>query len=472
MLSRYQLLAGRLSSPRAILYASQAPPRTAAPRTYATVDSPPPVVVQNPLKRRKKGDLGAHLPKHIIPADTYMPPYPHGDHALFKQANRGLYGDQRIQFGNNVSVKTETKTRRDWKPNVLNKALYSVALKKKIKLRITARVLKTMDREGGLDEYLLKDDEHRVKELGPLGWALRWTLMRQPVVIDRMRSHAAALGVDQALIDQQWPTPEMQAEQRKLASGYVKASDVVGDVYDEPEDQDAYSDVYDEPLPTEPQQKQTRARTIAAAGIQYEKAIKAAQRYVDRGIVDNKETGIKLAFLREKQRVQNANRNKQNFKAKLEEQFSDEHVKETRNKFDIPDHLSDLTVRNIAYNQWRREQIQQLGSYEAWRAKRQAEHAQRVAEYKAQQGQASSEPRPDKHAALLAEAERAATDKTMNWGRKAQLEGALKKADMMIQAIREGQENAKETYVRAVTETYVRARAEKENAQSNNALGV
>jgi large subunit ribosomal protein L28 len=472
MLSRYQLLAGRLSSPRTLLYASQAPSRTAVPRTYATVDSPPPVVVQNPLKRRKKGDLGSHLPKHIIPADTYMPPYPHGDHALYKQANRGLYGDQMIQFGNNVSVKTETKTRRDWKPNVLNKALYSVALKKKVKLRITARVLKTMDREGGLDEYLLKDDEHRVKELGPLGWALRWTLMRQPVVIDRMRHQAAALGVDQALIDAQWPTPEMLAEQRKLESGYVKASDVLGDVYEELEDHDAYADEFDEPSTTEPQQKILRPRTKQAAAIQYEKAIKAAQRYVDRGIVDNQETGIKLAFLREKQRHEAAKRNKEAFKAKLEEQFSAADVAETRTKFDLPDHLTDLTVRNIAYNQWRRQQIEQIGSYEAWQAKRQAEHAQRIAASKAQQGEDASNAQPDKHAALLAEAESAATDKTMNGARKAQLEGALKKADMMIQAIREDGENAKERYVQAVTEFYIEARTEKENARSNSAVAV
>jgi large subunit ribosomal protein L28 len=87
--------------------------------------------VRNPLRRRKGGDLGSHLPKNVIPQDALIPAYPYGDHALFKQANRGLYGHQMIQFGNNVSVKTETKTRRYWKPNVLSKSLYSVALKKR-----------------------------------------------------------------------------------------------------------------------------------------------------------------------------------------------------------------------------------------------------------------------------------------------------------------------------------------------------
>ena len=136
-----------------------------------------------------------------------IPEYPYGPSQLFKQQDRGLYGRKTIQFGNNVSSKTETTTRRYWKPNVLSKSLYSVTLKKKIKLRITSNVLKTIDREGGLDEYLLKQSEKRIKELGPLGWALRWTLMQRPSVIRRMREDAAALGLPQEEIDAQWPEP-------------------------------------------------------------------------------------------------------------------------------------------------------------------------------------------------------------------------------------------------------------------------
>ena len=84
--------------------------------------------IYDPLQSTKTGDLGSHLPKHVIPKDAIIPPYPYGEYLLFKQSNRALYGGQRIQFGNNVSRKTETKTRRHWKPNVLRKSLYSVAL--------------------------------------------------------------------------------------------------------------------------------------------------------------------------------------------------------------------------------------------------------------------------------------------------------------------------------------------------------
>jgi large subunit ribosomal protein L28 len=162
---------------------------------------------KNPLARRRGGDLGSHLPKHVIPQDADIPPYPYGPRQLFKQANKGLYGLQKIEFGNNVSHKTETTTRRHWKPNVIRKSLYSVALKKRVYLRITSKVLKTMDREGGLDEYLLKQSEARIKELGPMGWALRWTLLQKPDVVRRLRAEAFALGLSQEVIDLQWPEP-------------------------------------------------------------------------------------------------------------------------------------------------------------------------------------------------------------------------------------------------------------------------
>lgn len=149
-----------------------------------------------------------HLPKNIMPKDAVIPPYPYGDALLFRQSNKGLYGGQRIQFGNNVSPDTETKSRRHWKPNIVTKGLYSPILKKRIRVRLTTRVLKTMDREGGLDNYLLKEGETRIKELGPLGWALRWRLMQTSEVRARFRAEAAALGLAQEIIDQQWPMPE------------------------------------------------------------------------------------------------------------------------------------------------------------------------------------------------------------------------------------------------------------------------
>ncbi|KAF2760550.1 hypothetical protein EJ05DRAFT_428851, partial [Pseudovirgaria hyperparasitica] len=75
----------------------------------------------------------------------------------YKQSNRGLYGGLRVQVGNNVSDKTKTKTRRTWYPNIVRKRLFSVALNQHIPLKVAARVIRTIDKVGGLDEYLLGD---------------------------------------------------------------------------------------------------------------------------------------------------------------------------------------------------------------------------------------------------------------------------------------------------------------------------
>jgi large subunit ribosomal protein L28 len=441
---RCQWLSGRLSTPQTLVRSSQT-----SSRTYATYEPAP--IVKNPLRRRKGGDLGSHLPKNVIPPNSLIPAYPYGDHALYKQANHGLYGEQMIQFGNNVSEKTETKTRRDWKPNVLNKALYSVALKKKVKLRITARVLKTMDREGGLDEYLLKDNEHRLKELGPLGWALRWTLMQKPEVVERMRAEAAALGLDQATIDRQWPTAEMQ--QKISQAGLVKASDLVSEVYNEAEEDVEEFDAEGEPLDDAPQQNYTQAerRAMKEAGFEYVAALKAAQRYLDRATVDSEESGLKLAFIRTKERVEAAERNKQNFTKKLSEQFSAQDVADTRAKFSLEPKMTDDQVRKIAYNQWRRAQIEEMGSYEAWRAKIDADKNEQL---KAIFGQDAQDINVKKeyaasNAALIAEAESAVTNRSLKPSQKQYLLNAMRKAHMAIKAKDSG---GKKAYQMAVLE--------------------
>lgn len=46
-----------------------------------------------------------------------------------------------------------------------------------VRLRVTTRVLKTIDKVGGLDSYVLGGGATRVKELGPEGWKLRWVVM-------------------------------------------------------------------------------------------------------------------------------------------------------------------------------------------------------------------------------------------------------------------------------------------------------
>lgn len=124
-----------------------------------------------------------------------VPPYPYGPSQFYKQSNFGLYGTQKIRFGNMVSEKNEIKTRRHWRPNVQFKRLWSESLQNYIRLRITTRVLRTVDKVGGLDEYLLGDKASRIKELGMAGWKLRWRLMQTDAVKERFRRQREAWGL-------------------------------------------------------------------------------------------------------------------------------------------------------------------------------------------------------------------------------------------------------------------------------------
>ncbi len=123
------------------------------------------------------------------------PPYPYGPALHYKQSNSGLYGGSSIQFGNQISEKNEIKTRRAWRPNIHNKRLWSDALGKFLAVRVQARVLRTIDKVGGLDEYLLGEKSQRIKELGEEGWRLRWKVMRSKAVRERFREERKRLGL-------------------------------------------------------------------------------------------------------------------------------------------------------------------------------------------------------------------------------------------------------------------------------------
>jgi large subunit ribosomal protein L28 len=61
------------------------------------------------------------------------------------------------QIGHRVSH-SNRKTKRRFRPNLLNVTLLSDALGRSIRLRVSANALKTVDHRGGLDAFLLKAD--------------------------------------------------------------------------------------------------------------------------------------------------------------------------------------------------------------------------------------------------------------------------------------------------------------------------
>ncbi|EGR45810.1 uncharacterized protein TRIREDRAFT_80854 [Trichoderma reesei QM6a] len=153
---------------------------TATPRAFSTT-TPRPTKTVKP---------------HRLPSDL-IPPYPYGERRIYKQSNAGLYGSARIRFGNNVAPKHNNKSRRFWRPNVHVKAFPMPSLGgARVKTRLTLRVLKTIRREGGIENYLLKSKPARVKELGPGGWNLRWLLMQSRAVQQKFNDERVALGLE------------------------------------------------------------------------------------------------------------------------------------------------------------------------------------------------------------------------------------------------------------------------------------
>lgn len=336
-------------------------------RTFTSTAS---VLAGNPLSTKKGGDLGWHLPKYVIPQNIEIPEYPYGAAKLYKQQDKGLYGGKSIHFGNNVSKKTETTTRRFWKPNVLDKALYSVALRKKIKLRVVASVLKTIDREGGLDEYLLKQSDSRIKELGPLGWALRWTLLQRPSVIRRMRADAAALGVPQEDIDAQWPEPASENMTPEEFEAFEEATlDALQYLKEGPA-----ADVEKKAVKNLIMRRGEEAR---AAKLLYRQTTNAANKYLQNGEVEDVEQGLVLALLREKVRAEKSKRNLENLKARVEKKYG--------TKFEDKKALGKAIQRYLKHV--RREVDENYaGDYSAYRAKTDPEAAAKIEEEVAEAG--------------------------------------------------------------------------------------
>ena len=67
------------------------------------------------------------------------------------------------QTGNNVSH-ANNRTKRRFIPNLQNVKLYSGTLQKYINLNITVRTMTTVEKNGGLDSYLIKTSNKNLAE--------------------------------------------------------------------------------------------------------------------------------------------------------------------------------------------------------------------------------------------------------------------------------------------------------------------
>ena len=99
-----------------------------------------------------------------------------------------------------------------------------------------ARVLRTIDKVGGLDEYLLGNKPARIKELGVEGWRLRWEVMRTPKIREKIKAERVRLGLPEG----GWTEEIGALEAKELAGAVFVKGDLVeevervtGDVVDE-----------------------------------------------------------------------------------------------------------------------------------------------------------------------------------------------------------------------------------------------
>jgi large subunit ribosomal protein L28 len=58
----------------------------------------------------------------------------------------------------------ENKTKRTFRPNLCDVTLISDTLQRKVRLRISAHALKTVERRGGLDAFLMKAKDEELSE--------------------------------------------------------------------------------------------------------------------------------------------------------------------------------------------------------------------------------------------------------------------------------------------------------------------
>lgn len=63
-----------------------------------------------------------------------------------------------VMTGNRVSHAVN-RTRRRFLPNLINVSLLSDALGRSVKLRISAHALRTVEHRGGIDAFLVKQDD-------------------------------------------------------------------------------------------------------------------------------------------------------------------------------------------------------------------------------------------------------------------------------------------------------------------------
>ncbi|KAI9299224.1 hypothetical protein K502DRAFT_322432 [Neoconidiobolus thromboides FSU 785] len=81
---------------------------------------------------------------------------------IFRNVEGHLLGGKQVLSGNN-KPHSNHKTKRKWFPNVTKKSLFSELMGKSYNLTVSMAALRTIDKKGGLDNYLLETSDENLK---------------------------------------------------------------------------------------------------------------------------------------------------------------------------------------------------------------------------------------------------------------------------------------------------------------------
>ena len=70
----------------------------------------------------------------------------------------------KLPMAGQIRSHAENKTKRTFRPNLCQVTLISDTLQRKVRLRISAHALKTVERRGGLDAFLLKAKDEELSQ--------------------------------------------------------------------------------------------------------------------------------------------------------------------------------------------------------------------------------------------------------------------------------------------------------------------
>ena len=125
------------------------------------------------------------------------------------RSRRGLYDGKDVRSGNNVSFSMKS-TKRKFKPNVFKKRVYSEILDEMLQFHLTTSALRSIDKAGGLDNYLLTS--RHVTE--GQGYEAKKRIMKVLKARKKMETKLA----QEAVVDEQVVAVEEEEENEQVES--------------------------------------------------------------------------------------------------------------------------------------------------------------------------------------------------------------------------------------------------------------